>query len=65
VARTYGRGTGAVVAVHEVTCTVGPTTRAALTGRSGSGKSTVLHLLAGLDRPTAGELTWPAFGAAG
>jgi putative ABC transport system ATP-binding protein len=62
VARTYGRGPSAVVAVHEVTCTVGPTTRAALTGRSGSGKSTLLHLLAGLDRPTAGELTWPALG---
>jgi putative ABC transport system ATP-binding protein len=62
VARTYGRGASAVVAVHEVSCTVGPATRAALMGRSGSGKSTLLHLLAGLDRPTAGEVTWPALG---
>jgi putative ABC transport system ATP-binding protein len=62
VARTYGRGTNAVVAVHEVTCAVEPTTRAALTGRSGSGKSTLLHLLAGLDQPTAGALSWPALG---
>jgi putative ABC transport system ATP-binding protein len=60
VARTFGRGPAAVVAVHGVTCAVEATTRAALVGRSGSGKSTLLHLLAGLDRPTAGELSWPA-----
>jgi putative ABC transport system ATP-binding protein len=62
VARTYGRGPGAVVAVHGVSCTVRSSTRAALTGRSGSGKSTLLHLLAGLDRPTTGTLTWPGLG---
>jgi putative ABC transport system ATP-binding protein len=62
VARTYGRGPGAVVAVHGVDCTVDAGTRAAVTGSSGSGKSTLLHLLAGLDRPTAGELTWPGLG---
>lgn len=31
----------------------------ALTGRSGSGKTTVLLVLAGLLRPTAGAISWP------
>jgi ABC-type lipoprotein export system ATPase subunit len=62
VARTYGAGVNAVVAVHAVTCTVQPSTRIALTGPSGSGKSTLLHLMAGLETPSAGHLEWPALG---
>jgi ABC-type lipoprotein export system ATPase subunit len=62
VARTYGTGVNAVVAVHAVSCTVLPSTRIALTGPSGSGKSTLLHLMAGLETPTAGHLEWPALG---
>jgi ABC-type lipoprotein export system ATPase subunit len=61
-ARTFGHGTGAVVAVHGATCTVAAGARIALTGPSGSGKSTLLHLLAGLDTPTAGTVDWPALG---
>ncbi|MCW2880755.1 MAG: transporter ATP-binding protein [Sphaerisporangium sp.] len=56
VARTYGQGQDAVVAVHGVTCTVGEGDQIALTGSSGSGKTTLLHLLAGLDRPTTGKI---------
>ena len=59
VARTYGRGSRAVVAVHGVTCALAPGDRVALTGPSGSGKTTLLHLLAGLDRPTTGTIGWP------
>ncbi|MDP9094023.1 MAG: ATP-binding cassette domain-containing protein [Actinomycetota bacterium] len=62
VARTYGGGAHAVVAVHAVTCTILPSTRIALTGPSGSGKSTLLHLMAGLEVPTAGDVEWPALG---
>ena len=62
VARTFGSGAAAVVAVHGVTCRVEAGARIALTGTSGSGKSTLLHLLAGLDRPTTGTVTWPAIG---
>jgi ABC-type lipoprotein export system ATPase subunit len=60
VARTYGSGPTAVVAVYGVTCTVRAGTRIALTGPSGSGKSTLLHLMAGLETPTSGALEWPA-----
>ena len=60
VARTFGHGTRAVVAVHDATCRITAGERIALTGPSGSGKSTLLHLLAGLDEPTAGTVDWPA-----
>lgn len=59
MARTYGRGPGAVVAVHGLTCEVPPEARIAVVGPSGSGKSTLLHLMAGLDRPTAGRVRHP------
>jgi putative ABC transport system ATP-binding protein len=64
-ARTYGRGPGAVVAVHGLTCAVAPEARIAVVGPSGSGKSTLLHLMAGLDRPTAGRVRHPGLGADG
>ncbi len=60
VARTYGSGANAVVAIHGVSCSIFPRMRVALTGPSGSGKSTLIHLMAGLDRPTAGTVQWPA-----
>jgi ABC-type lipoprotein export system ATPase subunit len=63
VARTYGSGTTAVVAVHGASCSVHAGQLVALTGPSGSGKSTLLHLLAGLDAPTVGTIAWPALGS--
>jgi len=62
VARTFGAGAAAVVAVHGVSWEVRSGQQIALTGSSGSGKSTLLHLLAGLDEPTVGTVAWPALG---
>ncbi|MEC4015385.1 ATP-binding cassette domain-containing protein [Streptomyces sp. H27-D2] len=63
VARTFGRGPAALVAVHGTSCQVHPGDRIAITGPSGSGKSTLLHLLAGLEQPTSGDVRWPRFPA--
>ena len=62
VARTFGQGSAATVALSPTDCLVLPGDRIALVGPSGSGKSTLLHLMAGLDDPTRGEVTWPAIG---
>ena len=62
VARTFGSGPSAVVAVHGASCVVRAGDLIALTGPSGSGKTTLLHLVAGLDAPTAGTIEWPAIG---
>lgn len=61
VARTWGTGHRAVVAVHGTDAVVHRGERIALIGRSGSGKSTLLHLMAGLDTPTRGRVAWPAW----
>jgi putative ABC transport system ATP-binding protein/lipoprotein-releasing system ATP-binding protein len=62
LARTYGSGVTATVALHDATCAVHAGEQIAITGPSGSGKSTLLHLMAGLDEPTAGSVGWPAIG---
>lgn len=60
--RTFGTGPAAVVAVHDINCTITAGDRVALTGPSGSGKTTLMHLIAGLDAPTSGQVAWPAIG---
>ncbi|MEV8390547.1 MULTISPECIES: ABC transporter ATP-binding protein [unclassified Streptomyces] len=62
VALTFGQGAGAVVAVHGASLRVRAGDRLAVVGPSGSGKSSLLHLLAGLEQPTRGTVTWPAAG---
>ena len=54
--RTYRSGEGQVNALSGVTLHVGKGDFVALTGRSGSGKTTMLNILGGLDRPTKGEV---------
>ncbi|MEU6895514.1 ATP-binding cassette domain-containing protein [Streptomyces sp. NPDC046557] len=59
VARTYSSGPAAVVAVHGATCQVRAGDRIAITGPSSSGKSTLLHLMAALEKHATGQVTWP------
>ncbi|MFI9568846.1 ABC transporter ATP-binding protein [Streptomyces rishiriensis] len=55
--RTYGSGDTAVHALRGVSFTVPRGELVALRGRSGSGKTTVLNLIGGLDAPDGGRIT--------
>src|SRR3954454_16480564 len=56
LSRRYGAGDTAVDALRGAPVTAGEGELTAVMVPSGSGKSTPMHLLAGLDRPTAGEV---------
>ena len=56
----YGDGDARVTALHGVDLAVEPGERLALWGRSGSGKTTVLHVLGGLVVPNEGRVMWKA-----
>jgi putative ABC transport system ATP-binding protein len=55
---SYGEGHAMVTALDDVSLTIGTGESLALWGRSGSGKTTVLHALGGLVEPTAGVVRW-------
>src|SRR6202045_1098989 len=56
VTRRYQQGENIVLALDDVSLRIEPEEFVAVTGESGSGKSTFLHLIGGLDRPDAGEV---------
>jgi putative ABC transport system ATP-binding protein len=55
VHKRYGKGDGAVVALRDVSLAFDIGSFTAVMGASGSGKSTFLHVAAGLDSPTEGS----------
>jgi putative ABC transport system ATP-binding protein len=57
VTKRYGTGQGGVVtAADQVTFTIEAGAFAALTGASGSGKSTMLHMIGAIERPDSGTI---------
>lgn len=58
LSRHYRRGPSEIRAVDDVTLQIDRGEFLGITGASGSGKSTVLNLLAGLDTPTSGHVTF-------
>jgi len=57
VSKTYGRGTDARVVVADCSFHVERGRFTVMIGPSGVGKSTIIRLIAGFDRPTAGQIT--------
>ena len=49
---------GRITALNGVSAAVGRGERLAVVGRSGSGKSCLLNMMAGLDVPTSGRVLW-------
>ena len=56
ISKTYGSGAAESKAVSEVSMTVERGAWVAIMGPSGHGKSTLLQLIGGLDRPSAGRI---------
>ena len=57
MSKVFGRGSSAVRALDQVSLEVPPGEFTCLIGASGCGKSTLLSLVAGLEQPTAGEVS--------
>jgi putative ABC transport system ATP-binding protein len=56
ISRTFGTGHTSVHALREVSLTVRRGQLVAVCGRSGSGKTTMLNIIGGLDAPTSGTV---------
>ena len=56
ITRSFDMPAGPVIAVRDVTLSIGAGEHAAIKGPSGCGKSTLLHMLGCVDTPSAGTL---------
>ena len=57
ITKTYGKGDNLFTALDNINLTIPDATVVAVVGKSGSGKSTMMHIMSGLDRPTTGVVT--------
>ncbi len=71
VTKRYGTRNGEVTVLDDVSLTIRPGEKVGILGRNGAGKSTMIRLISGAERPTAGHIrrdmsvSWPlAFGGA-
>jgi putative ABC transport system ATP-binding protein len=58
VTKSYQKARGTIAALHDVSLSVSDGEWLAIQGRTGHGKSTLLQILGGLDRPDAGTVTF-------
>lgn len=56
VNKSFVSGPGRVDVLHAIDLTIGCGERVAIVGPSGAGKTTLMHILGGLDRPTSGTV---------
>ena len=56
ISKQVADSTGTLTILHEINFTLQPRESAAIVGASGSGKSTVLSIIAGLDTPSSGRV---------
>lgn len=56
VGRVYGKKSQQFTALEDITYVVPKGKSVAIVGKSGSGKSTMMHLMSGLDRPSSGSI---------
>ena len=56
VSKVYGKRDNKFHALSDINLSLPENKTIAIIGKSGSGKSTILHLLGGLDRPTSGTI---------
>src|SRR6476620_9153380 len=63
ISRTFETNSRAIEAIRDVNLTVEPGEFCVIVGPSGCGKTTFLRILAGLERPTSGDLSLQGPGA--
>jgi|ERR1700733_4245081 len=56
ISKSYGQGADSLPVLRDITVSFASGCSYAITGASGSGKSTFLHLIAGLDTPCSGSV---------
>lgn len=58
IGKTFGAGASRTLAVADVNLKIKPRSIVALIGPSGCGKSTLLNMVAGLYRPSSGQVVY-------